>query len=122
MSDWIQTLIFAAFGVIIFSVLYRMLPARKVPEGKPGLAIFPKYWFPVSNQDDFLEKLQALDFKQSSQNSYSRGHMLGDFLARWIKLTVKYDPYSKTATIGSPLIVIAFDTGDVWNLANQLKG
>ena len=122
MSDWIQSLIFALSGVIIFSAWYQWLPARKVPEGNPGLAIFPKYWFPVSNQADFLVKLQALDFKQGSSNSYSRGHMLGDFFARWMKLTVKYDAPSKTATIGSPLIVIAFDTGDVWKLANQLKG
>ena len=122
MSDWIQSLIFALSGVIVFSAWYQWLPARKVPEGKPGLAIFPKYWFPVSDQADFLTKLQALDFKLVSQNSYSRGHFLGDFLARWIRLTVTYDPHSKTATIGAPLIAIAFDTGDVWKIANQLKG
>ena len=57
MSDWIQTLIFGFIGVILFSVWYRMIPARKIPEGKPGLAIFPKSLVSGQQPGKFYSKI-----------------------------------------------------------------
>ena len=122
MPDWINALLFAATGVLVLSVWYQLLPAKKLPETRPSFAIFPKYLLPVGNLSDFTDKLLALGFKQVTQDRYMRGHIFGDFLDRWVQLSVKLDRQSNMAVIGSPYIAIAFDTGDVWKIANQLKG
>lgn len=122
MSSFIDLIFTAIVIVAVLSLLYQVLPSKALPKSRPSFALFPKYHFPVQSLDVLKRKLKAEGFAEAEQNRFVRGHLFGDFLTKWTKLTVIIDRASGTAKLGSPLIAIAFDTGDVWDIAKKLNG
>ena len=118
--DLLQIVIYALLAVIILSIVYRILPYRTVSEKKPKLAMFPKYVIPNSGTENCIKALKELDFKRCGESDvYVRGHYIGDFLASWTRLNVVVS--AENVYVHSPLIVIFFDTGDLWEIASALS-
>lgn len=121
MSDLIFTLTLAVLAVAALSILYRVLPMRELPGLRPGFTLFPKYSFSIEDLESLKRNLYMEGFVESGQNQYSRGSYFGDFKASWAKLRIDVDGFNGRATLKSPLVVIAFDTGDLWDIASKLR-
>jgi hypothetical protein len=119
--DLAQTIISALGAVIILSIAYRLLPHRSVPKQKPILAMFPKYVLQNSDRAEVVNILEKLGFRQRKEsNVYVRGYYFGDFSASWARLNAVID--IENVYLHSPLLVILFDTGDLWKIASTLSG
>jgi len=78
----------------------------------------PKYKAEFSGPlQDIRQCLQSHGFRQqdSNENVYYRGSDYGDFSIKWMKLIVEVEPDNRQIKLSSPNL-IAFDTGDVWQL------
>ena len=115
-----KILILALSVVIVLSIVYRLLPARRLPNKKPLISLFPKYVFDVEDIEEFEKNLEKQNFKIHDNLHYYRGSYFGDFSAQWAKLCIKLDRENKQAEIASPLSVILFDTGDLWQISKEL--
>lgn len=114
-------LIFTAFLIVaVLSALYQVLPSKPLPKARPSFALFPKYHFSFQNIETLKRNLHEEGFIEAERNRFVRGHLFGDFLTKWTKLTVTIDDAKRSARLGSPLIAIAFDTGDLWDLVTKL--
>lgn len=117
----IQTAAYALAAIVILSIVYRLLPHRTVSSRKPKLALFPKYVVQNLSAEDICDTLKKLNFKRyGDSNVYVRGHYIGDFSASWARLNVVVD--GENVYLHSPLIVILFDTGDLWKVGSALSG
>jgi hypothetical protein len=118
---FVVEIILPIVGVLLcLSVLYAFLPHKALSPAKPKIAFFPKYVVNIQNLHTVLPKLQDEGFKPSNyENTFVRGSYFGDFFTKLIKLsvTVKQDK----AYLQSPLIVILFDTGDLWSIGKSLE-
>lgn len=121
MSDIINPLLWAIGVLAALSVLYRMLPTRPLPTLRPKYAIFPKYAFAIDDMEIFKRNMDQEGFTQSGMDQYSRGSYFGDFKASWAKLRIEVSNSNNQAVLKSPLIAIAFDTGDLWDIATKLQ-
>jgi hypothetical protein len=119
MVEWVAIILFAVSVVFFLSILYHIVPAKRISAKKPEFVLFPKYIIPISDELAFAKKLEGLNFRKTSSNRYTRGYFFGDFFASSIHLSVKINKQSQSAILGSPLMVIAFDTGDLWEIANE---
>ena len=108
-----MAIIIATITLTVLTILYHSIPARTIPSKKPRFVIFPKYHLTVDCFSVFDASLRALDFNKASQNKYVRGHALGNFVSGWLPLTVRYDPQTKTAVLGSFLFAIAFNASAI---------
>ena len=120
-----QLLTFAIVGILAavgLSIIYRFLPFRALGASKPFISFFPKYWIDISGVPEFEANLQRAGFVKSpsDQDLYLRGKMFGDISMKLVKLAVRIDREQQCATLGAPLIVIAFDAGDLWKLGQEL--
>ncbi len=118
---WIYAILFGVLVAVSLSVLYFFTPPRAWGEKKPLATIFPKYRFPIVDLEATKSRLADLGFKKVSDNTYVRGSYFGDILSKWTKLQVRINEGKTHAVLGSPLIVIAFDTGDLWKIAKELQ-
>ncbi len=109
-------------AVVCLGVVYRLLPSRTPSQKKPVIAVFPKYTFPYRSIETLHEQLALQGFKQSAENIYVRGNVLGDFMANWVKLKISIDQNKQVATLQSGVLGIAFDTGDLWEIVQTLRG
>jgi hypothetical protein len=110
----------AIFAVLTLSTIYMVLPHRSLPDNKPNISFFPKYFFPISNEKARLN-LKSIGFHpHKNSDIYVRGYYLGDFSARMAYLSVILD--GNTAYLQSPLMVIFFDTGVLWKIAKEVQG
>lgn len=121
MGSWMNLIITAVLIVAVLSALYQVLPSKPLPDARPSFALLPKYHFSFQKSDELIRNLETEGFHAVETHRFVRGHLIGDFLAKWVKLTVTFDETTGTATLGSPLVAIAFDTGDLWDLATKLR-
>lgn len=118
---WINAILIGAAGAFALSMLYFFMPPRSWREKKPLASIFPKYHFPIKNLEAMQAQLAELGFKKVSDSTYVRGSYFGDILAKWAKLQVRINEDQSRAELGSPFVVIAFDTSDLWKIAKDLQ-
>lgn len=118
--DFAQTAIYAIIAIVLLSLLYRVTPHKSVSTQKPRLVLFPKYVIRNLDDENVRNTLETLGFQHQGRGDiYARGHFLGDVSARWARLNVVVGP--ENLYIHSPLIVILFDTGDLWKIASALS-
>lgn len=117
---FLNVAVFALIALGILSILYRLLPHRSLADSKPKFTLFPKYAFPIA-QKDVSENLNKIGFtRHKESNLYIRGHALGDFVAKFTRLTVIIK--GDTAYLQAPIMAILFDTGDLWKIAREAQG
>lgn len=105
--------------ISFLSFIYRLLPHRKLSGKKPLIAFFPKYVVCIDT-DIAVSNLEAAGFKSyKGTHTFVRGYYLGDFLARFSRLNVVFK--EDKAYIHAPIIVILFDTGNLWKIAKDLQ-
>lgn len=86
----IELILILIAAVAISTLLYRLVPYRKLEEPKPRFSIFPKYVTTYScSLDELKSSLSELEFTENENGSYSRGKVYGDFSAKAIKLSVQ---------------------------------
>jgi hypothetical protein len=107
-----------AVTLVLLSILYRLTPYKKLSDKKPVFSFFPKYKFAISDRKMFEEKADELGFTQAG-DTLVRGKYWGDFNIKWAKLSIKSD--DQNGYLQSPLVVILFDTGDLWKIADSLS-
>lgn len=131
------TLIVAALAVAGVFLAYRSKAATDLPASKPSFCLLPKFRASfrlppevVSASDPIAElgqRLAAFGFAEAARNSgslrYARGSMLGDFSIKLIKvnLTFALPLAAETAVEIAYGSLAAFDTGDLWRFATELK-
>ncbi|MCC0056695.1 MAG: hypothetical protein H6883_11215 [Rhodobiaceae bacterium] len=121
MSSSITSLIYLIGLLAGLSVLYHLLPFRNLPAQKPRIAFFPKYKWTHDKPAEVRRRLADHGFKEAVSGVFLRGSYLGDFSLRIAKMRVTLNEEGH-ARIGSGGVFIAFDTGDTWQLATELKG
>jgi hypothetical protein len=82
--------------------------------------MFPKYLVQDLEADRAGRALEELGFRRyKNANVYVRGHYMGDFSARWVRLNAVVK--EGKVYLHAPLIGILFDTGDLWEVATALS-
>ena len=133
----INTVIFVVVGLVAITLLYKVLPHRSIGKKKPFVSILPKFKTTVKlpatllaseNPEKGLEEvLSEYGFIRKSKNNsvtkYSRGHVLGDFSIKLVKINLLVtEPKSGSAEFAIEAgWVAAFDTGDLWQFLTELK-
>ena len=133
----INLIIFVVFALAAITMLYKILPHRKMREKKPFISFFPKYKTKVELPSSLLESenpgkeletaLSKYGFLKKSKNGsvikYSRGHILGDFSIKLAKVNLLVtEPESGCVEISIEAgWVVVFDTGDFWKFLTELK-
>ncbi|MBD1546444.1 hypothetical protein [Roseibium aggregatum] len=108
------------FICVVMYFYYQRRPYKKIPARKPFIAFLPKYRVEGIEADNVKANLDKLGFKKIEDGTYVRGKIFGEFSIKYIKLKVILsDNYFQIGAGGSP---IAFDTGDLWKLANSIAG
>ena len=126
-----QTTILSVVGIlVIVTALYKLLPYRVAGTKKPFLALLPKYKKRVKHaltRQKLEERLAEFGFKKTREDDslirFSRGFVLGDISTRLAKVnvglrTISDSEYEITVQSGW---VVAFDTGDHWQLITELS-
>ncbi len=137
MEAWQIVLIAVIIVVVIFTLMYKMIPARPLKTKKPYFVLLPKFKTDVTLADRIIntnnplatlsEELSKFGFTPSMQDeswaTYSRGHILGDFSVNITKVNIKVaQPISNPISIFVEYgWVAAFDTGDLWRFTTELK-
>ena len=137
MEAWQIVLISIVMTVIIFTLMYKRIPAKPLKTRKPVVCLLPKFKTTITLTDQIInadnliavlsKELSKLGFNLSGQNefwiTYSRGHILADFSVDVAKVNIKV-----TQPISNPISIIveygwvaAFDTGDLWTFTTELK-
>jgi len=119
MTSFLSIILPALIGLLLLVVIYRFLPARELEHSKPSFVLFPKYKFAIDDPEQLQGVLVSMGFREITPTRYVRGHVLGDFLAKWVQLTVLLDLQAQTARLQSPFVIL-FDTGDLWMIAQAL--
>ena len=133
----INLIIFVVIALLAITMLYKVLPHRRMSEKKPLISFFPKFKTKVKLPSQLLESenpekelenaLSKYGFikksKDGSVTKYSRGHILGDFSIKLAKVNLLVtEPESCCTEISIEAgWVIAFDTGDFWKFLTELK-
>ncbi len=120
--DFIVELIaYVILAVVGVSVVYHMLPFKLWQGTKPSFVFFPKYQVPLPNSMGTVKStLEVLHFEQVNRSRFSRGKVFGDFSSRYTKLVVELDEENKEMRISSAVFGVLFDTGDIWQLAQDI--
>ena len=119
----------AFMTVALATLIYKVLPFRKVGDKKPFLAFFPKYKIRVYhtlNNEELENKLSKFGFKKVNETKgllkFSRGSVLGDLSIKLSKVSVslhKIEEGVHDLTVQATWVA-AFDTGDHWQLTKEL--
>lgn len=121
----------------LFRWIYRRRPARPLDTKKPWLKWFPKYEVKVRlppevlqspDPDKLLEdRLSHSGFQHEAWTKtaihFVRGKSWGDFHAKLIKLRVSF-PHPLKSEVKMRVEVARvclFDTGDLWQIAREIK-
>jgi hypothetical protein len=109
-------------GVVLMTVMYRVVPFRELSEKKPRLAFFPKYSASYSGDaGQVTSNLKAMGFAPvpGKPHLYTRGKPYGDFSAKSLKLHFAIEESEKRVKVYAPLMGVFFDTGDLWQVADN---
>lgn len=121
MNEIIELLIVVTIAVVGFTVIYKIVPFRKLASNKPKFTLFPKYIAKFEKNVSKIESsLLAQGFKKNENGSYSRGKVYGDFSAKSIKLSVNVNEQSKEISVYASFFGILFDTGDIWQVTSDI--
>lgn len=124
LDKWQQILLVVVIAVGSATIVYKLMPFRRWRDPKPSFVLFPKYVCRYERTDeDLIQALEELGFRQSHDGSttFARGHAFGDFSARWMKLKIEVDPDAREFRVFAPAVGILFDTGDLWEIARELR-
>jgi len=128
-----EIIITAVVVIVLFTLTYKLIPYRDLPDAKPGFALFPKYrtsidWSPEApDVPELEEKFVRFGFRvcRSDENgmSFKRGQLLGDFTVKLLKLkcTISAPENGSSSLSLEAGWMIAFDTGDLWTFTSELK-
>ncbi|MBN1899203.1 MAG: hypothetical protein JW827_10520 [Spirochaetes bacterium] len=122
---------------IILLIVYRQKKPVKIPEEKPVISFFPKYYATVRMTDSILKsnnpfsitldsRLEPFGFKLTKEFPeeliFSRGSVSGDFSIKITKVNLKFKiPPSKEIRMDIEYgFMVLFDTGDLWKFTNEL--
>lgn len=130
-------LIAAALAVAGVFALYRSKVAPELPASKPSFCLLPKFRATLRLPPEMLSapdpiaelgrRLAAFGFSQAAWDSrslrFARGSLLGDFSIKIVKvnLTFALPLAAETAVEIAYGSFAAFDTGDLWQFATELK-
>lgn len=133
----VSLLIIVVGALVGVFVAYRLKTARDLPASKPSFCLLPKYKVSlrlppevVSSSEPISllgQRLAEFGFSESKRESgilrYSRGSLLGDFSIKIAKvnLTFPLPLEAETAVEIAYGQIAAFDTGDLWRFATELK-
>ncbi|MFW5432145.1 MAG: hypothetical protein ACKE5M_02965 [Methylophilaceae bacterium] len=121
MNEILDLLFIAATAVIVFTVIYRIMPFKEFRPTKPKFTLFPKYIAKFEKPVDHIESvLVSQEFKKNENGSYSRGKVYGDFSAKAIKLSVQINKEDNQVVIYASFFGILFDTGDIWQVTSDI--
>lgn len=128
-----EIFISTAVIVAVVTLVYKALPHRQLPEVKSGFTLFPKYqtsvdWGPTAPgelaiEEKFAESRFELSGTAENEMHFQRGHLLGDFSLKLVKLRCRLtlpENGSSILTVEGGWM-IAFDTGDLWTITSELK-
>ena len=131
-SRWI---LFVALIVGGLTLLYHVLPARRLPEKKPRLSFFPKYRFELPLPEsvhtaaeplsDLARLLAEHGFAQTDVTQaravFSRGSVWGQSIEKGLlRLTFRVPLASPASVEAKAGWIIGFDTGDLWRFCSSL--
>lgn len=117
--SFLNLTIYIVVFITVLSLIYRIKPHQTLPDEKPQIAFLPKYAFQI-DPDTAIANLKAAGFtKHEGTDTYVRGYFLGDFSANVARLNIVLK--DNMAHIHSPLMVILFDTGDLWKIAKDIQ-
>ena len=126
----IKIIIAVAIGLIAFTLVYKLIPYRRVGNSKPPIAFLPKYVKDIRlnlNQEELEAKLANFGFKKSSSKNgityFQRGSLLGDFSVKLLKIKLGVaEPKNGMSEITLEAgWIVAFDTGDFWIFITELS-
>ena len=121
MNQIIESVIIAVIAVVVFTVIYRLVPFKAWGDKKPGFSFFPKYVAPYNKPvQDIKDSLTKLGFKETENKIYRRGKVYGDFSAKAIKLSVIVDESANQVKVYASFFGILFDTGDLWQVTSDI--
>lgn len=135
--DFTLLLILVVGALVVIFVAYRLKTAPVLPDRKPSFCLLPKYVVSlrlpsavVSSPDPISvlgQRLGEFGFSEAKREAgfvrYSRGSLLGDFSIKIAKvnLTFPLPLEAETAVEIGYGQIPAFDTGDLWKFATELK-
>lgn len=121
MNDILELVVIVVIAVVGFTFIYKISPFKTWRNKKPKFVLFPKYVAkfdkPVTEIESALEKIQ---FKKSSNRTFDRGKIYGDFSAKAIKLSVDIDEEKSQIKVHASFFGILFDTGDIWQVTSDI--
>ncbi len=137
MNDWIATIAVVVFALAVVFVIYRIRPASQFDAERPAFCLLPKFLVPMeipeqisgsSNPLDGLDqRLSPLGFRleRSSDDSatFKRGSVMGDISVKLSKVQLVFPLplQGKVDVLVRYGFVAAFDTGDLWVLAGDVR-
>jgi hypothetical protein len=120
-NEILELLILVTVAVIGFTVIYKIMPFKKIGPSKPKFTFFPKYTAKFEKPASEIESaLLAQEFKKKENGSYTRGKVYGDFSAKSIKLSVVVNEQSNEISVYASFFGILFDTGDIWQVTSDI--
>lgn len=121
MNEFLELLIIVTLAVIGFTVIYKIMPFKKIDSSKPKFTFFPKYTAKFEKPVSEIESaLLTQEFKKGENGCYTRGKVYGDFSAKSIKLSVVVNEQSKEISVYASFFGILFDTGDIWQVTSDI--
>ncbi len=118
---FVNLLIVIVIALIAMGLIYRLMPFKKLSNDKPAAVFFPKYVWDVSDFEKLEQNLMVAGFKKKRTKLYRRGNILGDFSSKLILLHISINTNKNQAKLyGASPFGIAFDTGDLWEIARKL--
>jgi hypothetical protein len=135
--DYLVAALIMVMGVGAMAAIYRLRSPEPFPPRKPGFCWFPKYLVPMdfpgeilhsSNPISVLEgRLSPLGFQleESSKGEvkFRRGFVLGDISVKLVKVEMIFPAAldgNRCVTVQYGFVA-AFDTGDLWTLASEVR-
>lgn len=133
----VVSLVVIAVALTYFFSLYKKKQAVPLPDSKPGFSWLPKFTVQVEpaagivGGDDPVAALERrmseLGFRRTARDDakiqFARGSLVGDFSVSIMNITLTF-----SLPIESPTTVLveygafaAFDTGDLWKFATELR-
>ena len=122
----VPPVVFAIFlwvlAMLVSRRLYKRAPFRNHKPPKPTFVWFPKYETTFQSAPEAIrESLCSLGFEshESDHNAFTRGKWYGDFSLRLTRLKAEIDPEQRAIRLSAPRMIL-FDTGDMWQLTQDI--
>lgn len=130
-------LILVVGALVVIFVAYRLKTSPGLPDTKPAFCLLPKYRVSLRLPPDIVsssdpisvlgQRLAEFGFSESKREAgfvrYSRGSLLGDFSIKIAKVNLTFPLPLEADTVVEIAYgqIAAFDTGDLWRFATELK-